>query len=363
MCYTILNDNKTYSKLVNCDTSYSYSFNNLHNILKKYNMHEYIKRDNTNAIVSYKTTLYKYPMQLQNSHLLKTANFYALPKMHKISSANPSPSGRPIVSSKNSCTYFISKYLLKNLNTLTNKFHTICTSTLEVIYVTCKLELPDYAHILCADVKSLYPSIPISFGINAVKTLLICFNITDIDFHKELLHWVLVNNFFKFNNDIYLQKYGTAMGTPAAVEYANTVLYFIEHSILDSYKPILYLRYIDDIFAIFPSTAICNNFYTLFNTQCPDIQLESVPIDTKGIFLDLHLEIKNNSIISNIYQKPVNKYLYLPPTSEHASHIMINVIKSELKRFDFIVHLTLIFNELKIISMNVYVQEDIHYPT
>ena len=85
MCYTILNDNKTYSKLVNCDTSYSYSFNNLHNILKKYNMHEYIKRDNTNAIVSYKTTLYKSLMQLQNSHLLKTANFYALPKMHKIS--------------------------------------------------------------------------------------------------------------------------------------------------------------------------------------------------------------------------------------------------------------------------------------
>ena len=77
----------------------------------------------------------------------------------------------------------------------------------------------------------------------------------DIDFHIELLHWVLVNNFLKFNNDIYLQKYGTAMGTPAAVEYANTVLYFIEHSILDSYKPILYLRYIDDIFAIFPSTA------------------------------------------------------------------------------------------------------------
>ena len=260
-------------------------------------MHEYIKRDNTNAIVSYKTTLYKSLMQLQNSHLLKTANFYALPKMHKISSANPSPSARPIVSSKNSCTYFVSKYLHKYLNTLTNKFHTICRSSLEVIYVTSKLELPDYAHILCADVKSLYPSIPISFGINAVKTLLICFNMPDIDFHIELLHWVLVNNFFKFNNDIYLQKYGTAMGTPAAVEYANTVLYFIEHSILDSYKPILYLRYIDDIFAIFPSTAICNDFYTLFNTQCPDIQLESVTIDTKGIFLDLHLEIKNNSII------------------------------------------------------------------
>ena len=60
--------------------------------------------------------------------------------------------------------------------------------------------------------------------------------------------------------------------------YANTVLCFIEHSILDSYKPILFLRYVDNIFA----TSICKEFYTLFKTQCPDVQLESVTIDTKG---------------------------------------------------------------------------------
>jgi len=48
---------------------------------------------------------------------------------------------------------------------------------------------------------------------------------------------------------------------------------------------------------------------------------------SRFFFLDLHLEIQNNSIIS------ANKYLYLSPTTEHRSYIMINVIKSELQRY------------------------------
>ena len=42
---------------------------------------------------------------------------------------------------------------------------------LKVIYVTSKLELPDYAHISCADLKSIYQSTAISFGINAAKNI------------------------------------------------------------------------------------------------------------------------------------------------------------------------------------------------
>jgi len=37
--------------------------------------------------------------------------------------------------------------------------------------------------------------------------------------------------------------------------------------------------------------------------------------------------------MSNIYQKPFNKYLYLPPTSQHQSHVLMNVIRSELDRY------------------------------
>ena len=83
------------------------------------------------------------------------------------------------------------------------------------------------------------------------------FNFPDISFHIELLSWVLNNNYFSFNNDIYLQIYGTAMGTPVAVEYANIVMYSIEYSLVDKYNPTLYLRYIDDLFVILPTNIIC----------------------------------------------------------------------------------------------------------
>jgi len=213
------------------------------------------------------------------------------------------------------------------------KLCSICRSSLEVLVITSKIKLPIESHILCADVTSLYPSIPIEFGLKAVKYMLHCYNMPEIDFHMSLLNWVLTNNYFTYNNEYYHQIYGTAMGTPVAVEYANTVMFYIEHTLIDKYKPILYLRYIDDIFAILPTIEICKKFIIEFNNQCSNIQLESVTIAKSGIFLDLDLEINCDNIISKVYQKPSNKYLYLPPTTNHQSSVMLNVIKQELRRY------------------------------
>jgi hypothetical protein len=33
-----------------------------------------------------------------------------------------------------------------------------------------------------------------------------------------------------------------------------------------------------------------------------------------------------------LYQKEINKYLYLPPWSSHKKHVLINIIKNEIKR-------------------------------
>ena len=288
MCYNILHDVKTYTKINNFDVSCKTSFQTLEVIMKKYNKHNYCtsKRDsNGNQIVN-ETQLYKSLLQLSNSSDLKISYFYALPKMHKITIDKPLPSGRPIVSSINSCTYFTSKYLHNYLKNLTIKLCSICRSSLEVLSITSKLKLPIDSYILCADVTSLYPSIPIDFGINAVKYMLHCYNMPEIDFHSSLLNWVLTNNYFTYNDEYYHQIYGTAMGTPVAVEYANTVMFYIEHTIIDKYKPTLYLRYIDDIFAILPTIDICKKFIGEINNQCSNIQLDSVTIGKTGIFLD-----------------------------------------------------------------------------
>ena len=109
------------------------------------------------------------------------------------------------------------------------------------------------------------------------------FNFPYINIHIEMSVWVLPNNYFSFNIDIYLEIYGTAISAPVAVEFANIVVYSIEYSLADKYDPTLFLRFIDNLFVILP-TKIIEEMIKLFNNQCEDIILESVTIDTIGIF-------------------------------------------------------------------------------
>jgi hypothetical protein len=166
MCYKILQDVKTYIKINNFDVSCKASFQTLEVIMKKYNKHNYSKRDARGDQIVYESQLYKSLFQLSNSKDLKISYFYALPKMHKVTIDKPTPPGRPI-----SCTYFTSKYLHNYLKKLTLKLCSICRSSLEVLVITSKIKLPIESHILCADVTSLYPSIPIEFGLKAVTLL------------------------------------------------------------------------------------------------------------------------------------------------------------------------------------------------
>jgi hypothetical protein len=193
--------------------------------------------------------------------------------------------------------------------------------------------LTDDSVILCADVTSLYPSIKHKFGILAVRNVLIDLGAsTDIiELISDLLFWVLTNNYLSFNNELYRQIDGTAMGTPVAVCYANIVLYYMERDLVDGFN--LYHRYIDDIFAICKNNQRAILFVEKFNKLNTNIQLESVTIDKKGIFLDLEISLIKDDITYTLYQKPMNKYQYIPLLSAHPKHMIQNFIRNELNRY------------------------------
>ncbi|KAL7523890.1 hypothetical protein ACHAWF_002629, partial [Thalassiosira exigua] len=54
---------------------------------------------------------------------------------------------------------------------------------------------------------------------------------------------------------------------------------------------------------------------------------------TSVVFLDLNLRIENNRIITSTYQKPINLYQYLPPTSAHPPGMMKGIIFSLMKNY------------------------------
>ncbi len=128
------------------------------------------------------------------------------------------------------------------------------------------------------------------------------------------------------------------MGTPVAVAYANIVLYFIESPILSSLECSLYRRYIDDMFAAL-SRRHAIDFVRRFNATNPSIQLEAVTYELSGIFLDLDVSLVPSSRTGysvfkhTLYQKPINKYQYIPPLSNHRPHVFFNFILQELKRY------------------------------
>ena len=75
---------------------------------------------------------------------------------------------------------------------------------------------------------------------------------------------------FLYNNKLYKQIDGVAMGSPLGCKLANFFLGNLETVIFkqpSSTHPKMYLRYVDDVFAVFDDEKKCDSFLNILNTQ------------------------------------------------------------------------------------------------
>jgi hypothetical protein len=340
-----------------------YNPNNLYTtlepILAKYN-HLYELDINGNLV---HTKIAASTLQLREHPTLKLAcPAYCLVKYHKPPAEPPTipPTypGRPIMSAVLTATYHTSSFLAKVFLPIVKSLKSICLSSSEVIHHATTARFPPNSRILCADVKSLYPSIPIDFGLAAVRAVTYKhwhFTPLELNFYMELFAWVLNNNYCMFNGMIYQQIRGTAMGTPAAVVYANLVLFSMEERIQYPLTCPYYSRFIDDLFGI-ATLETANLIVSSFNAINDDIQLDSLSVTTlrTGVFLDLNATLVEHpdgydTLDLSLYQKPLNKYQYIPPLSAHKSHIFHNWVLNELIRYRLSCTLDSDFNALLIL--------------
>ena len=146
--------------------------------------------------------------------------------------------------------------------------------------------------MITMDFNSLCNNIPHTDGINACGTLLFR-HTTDPSLINDIPIWIdfiYTHNLFKFNNDHYLQIKGTAMGTKMAPAYANILMDAIETSFHSSspLKPIIYCRYIDDIFLIWPhGNDSLTHFFELANDIHQNIIFTHERSKTTLPFLDI----------------------------------------------------------------------------
>lgn len=263
---------------------------------------------------------------------------YLLPKIHK-----PDIPGRPIISGCDGPTVRLSKFadhFLKPLVNNTPSYVKDSTAFLNRIF-QLNNNLPNNIILITIDVKSLYTNIPNEEGIKACINQLNNDNNTneDINFIQEILTHVLFNNYFEFNGKYYLQTHGTAMGSPMAPSYANLFMGELEQKILQDAPgglvPLEWIRFIDDIFAIWThGNETLMEFLLYINNFHTTIKFDIEHSHKSVHFLDTTIFINNsNQLESDLYIKPTDKTLLLHHNSFHPNSCKNSIIYSQALRY------------------------------
>ena len=118
------------------------------------------------------------------------------------------------------------------------------------------------------DVKSLFRNIPLDETVDIIVTTLLAISAHFHDFTREdftkLLRLSVKNCHFLFNGVLYEQIDGVTMGSSLGPLFADIFLSWHERTWLDNcpagFKPVFYLRYVDDCFQLFRSSEHATTF-------------------------------------------------------------------------------------------------------
>ena len=329
-----LGDTKVYYKYTTKPT-----WTKTHHQLIRILMHFKYITTNTNKRLQY-STMAKVLLHEFDKINPEFARAYYNPKMHKI---YPPITLRPLCSTIGTPTYAASVLLDIKLQPYLHKIDTYIQSSTSIILKVHNTTFPRNCAFLVADIESLYPSIPTKEGLQKLKQFLDrhYHNSLDTQLILHLAEWVLTNNMFTFNEEHYIQISGTAMGTPFAVTYACIYLAELEYELTATLQqmqltdpkilPPLYLvRFIDDIFGIFNDTYNADIYLAEYKKLRPNyIKLTSSTSTVKIDVLDVTIYKDKNSantgkLQTTLYQKPHNRFLFIPPTSYHDNHDWIH---------------------------------------
>lgn len=233
---------------------------------------------------------------------------YGLAKTHK-----PNIPLRPILAAYKTAMYNLAKFLVPLIQPYTTNQYSLKNSYNFYNSIT-HFNANSETFIVSYDVTSLYTNVPVFETINILCDKI--FRNSDV-FHGfnrinflEFLKISVTNTYFLFNNVLYQQIEGLAMGNPLAPSLANIFLCNFEENMFDNcppdIKPLYYRRYLDDTFAIFHNEAQADHFLTFLNNQHPNITFTiEKEFNNKLPFLDVLVDKNDNQTFStSIYRKP-----------------------------------------------------------
>jgi len=237
----------------------------------------------------------------------KPGFLYGLPKIHKIGQPL-----RPIISAIGTFNYNVAKFLVKIITPLTTNEYTIENSFSFIKEISALKPLRPVT-MASFDIESLFTNVPLKETTDIItnKTASSLLNLYGLNktIYKKLLDIAAHNSVFSFNDSIYTQIDGVAMGSPLGPCYANTFLCHHEQAWLSNcpanFKPIFYRRYMDDTFLLFNDPSHINPFLSYLNSQHPNIKFTcEIEQNNKLSFLDTCINFRNNCFFTSTYRKP-----------------------------------------------------------
>ncbi|CAH3178618.1 unnamed protein product, partial [Porites evermanni] len=239
----------------------------------------------------------------------KTSGFYGLPKIHKskiicqeakvqkkpyIRVLRPADlKFRPIVAGPRCPTSRLSNFVDILIKPFTLHVQSYLRDTIDFLNYLPRI-VPESTILVSFDVTSLYTNINHELGVKAMEYWINKHpRSLNSRFSKEFIIdsilLILTNNTFTFDDRIFLQKKGTAMGTKMAPSYATLVLGYLEN------------------------------------------ELYKLP------FLDVMIRKDKTHLTTDIYYKPTDSFQYLPYTSSHPRHTKNNIPYNLARRICMIV--------------------------
>ena len=203
------------------------------------------------------------------------------------------------------------------------------------------------------DVSSLFTNIPLTETVNIAIQLLLD-NEQSLGMSREelqiLFEFATAKSHFLFNEEIYDQVDGVAMGSPLAPVLANIFMGHYEKIWIENYsgiKPEIYKRYVDDIFCLFKNEADALSFFEYLNKQHVNIKFTyEKEIEGKLCFLDVLIKnVNTQTFETSIFRKSTFTGLLTNFLSFAPMFYKVALIKTLINRLYYICNNWKIFYE------------------
>ena len=141
---------------------------------------------------------------------------------------------------------------------------------------------------------------------------------------------------FAFNGDLYIQTDGVSMGSPLGPTLADFYMSHLENELMSQNKisnPTFYLRYVDDIIAVFRTKQHVRFF--LNRLKCNSVlNFTSEPmLNNVFHFLDVSMRIREDGgIDTGVYVKPTDNGLFINYNSFLPENYKTSVVKTLVHR-------------------------------